>query len=228
MSKHSKPLLAEDPDEQGGDFQVSTTTVNDLINPDGEGEKKKKGRPKREAPPPRERKPIEIRSGLLKGIFCHFDYDHSLAPNVTNGMFCESEVPAHMDLINAFKKFEPHLAIIFGAINKDYHLGAAANGLDLERDPIALELTNWKVHKFELVKYGDEEGIIFSGTLELATGIAQMKTPLITFLNSKYDLGGELRKVADQVIFEIEEYLHGRKKMAETQIKMEFNHEEAL
>lgn len=227
MSRHSKPVVPEDSDALS-DFSADSQTISG--HPDEpviEKEKKKRGRQKKEPPPPREKKVIEVRGGKLKDIFCHYEYDHNLSPTVTNGNSVESEVPCHPDLIAAFKKFEPHLAIIFGDINQDYHEGADANKLG-ERDPIRLALQNWKVTKFKLVEYGDEEGIIISGSIDMVTGNAPLNTPIITFLNSKYDLADELRVVTNEVIFEIEEYLHGRKKAADNQLKMEFNHEEAL
>ncbi len=192
----------------------------DLIDEDEPKIKRGRGRPPKskelEAAAPRMRKPIEIRSGLLKDkIFCTFTYDHNLSPTATNACKIASEVPIHPDMAEAYKAFIPHLAIIFQGIRQE--------DLDLEHlpqdehDPIFIKLSTYDVTAFKLVEYDDAEAIILIGSESLPTGEARLETPPITFSSSRYSLAGELRIVTDAIIFETEEYLHGRKKADDVQ-----------
>lgn len=209
-----------------------TTSTDDDWNPDkqtdapaGEpAEKKKPGRPKKEKPEvkPRQTKPIEIRTGaLVNTLFCTFIYDHNLAPTISNKIKVESEIPVHDDLRSAFKQLAPHLAVIFGAMELD-----DLNKIQVDRqpgeeaDPVLVNLNRFEVSEFKLEKYVEEETVILIGTEELPTGFAKLVTPPIRFVNSKYAHARELREAIDIVIFEIEEYLHGRKRAQDPQLEL--------
>lgn len=206
--------------EAGGpDLDGDGTDIQD-DDQDETPKKKKAGRPPKkkelEAAAPRTTKPIEIRAGALKDdIYCHFSYDHNLAPSVQNKIGIKSEVLIHPDMTEAFARLNPHLALIFRGIREE--------DLDMddlpkdERDPIFIKLKEYTVNGFKLIEYGDEESVVLIGSEELPTGPAHLETPQIYFTNSKYSEAGRLRLDLNALIFEIEEYLHGRKKADDLQ-----------
>lgn len=184
-------------------------------------EKKKPGRPKKDKEPPKPRGPrkvLEIRAGSIKkDIFCHFAYDHNLAPTITNEIEVKSEIPVHDDMRIAFKQLAPHLAMIFGGLTLE-----EVNDIDMEdqEDENLIRLRKFEVSSFYLDKYDELEAVILIGTEELPTGIAFLTTPAIQFVNSKYEHAAALRASIDDALFEIEEYLHGRKRADDKQLKM--------
>lgn len=208
----------------GNDTEDDTTDDWDPAaeKPAQEEEKKKgkPGRPKKEkpAPAPRQTKPIEIRAGALnKEIFCNFIYDHNLAPTITNEIKVKSEIPVHDDLRNAFKQLVPHLAIIFGRMTMEEVAGISPGN---QEDPALMKLFLFDVTEFFLDGYGDEESVVLVGTEKLPTGEAKLTTPDIRFFGSKYGHATDLRLRIDEVITEIEEYLHGRKRADDPQLSL--------
>ena len=207
-------------DEGGGNGE------GDDWEPDSEpttdGEKKKPGRPKKlkETKPPRETKPIEIRAAsIVKDMFCHFKYDHNLGLGITNDMGNKSGVPIHDDMRVAFKQLVPHLAMIFGALTIE-EVNSIKPGD--ENDPTLLILHKFQVTGFVLDEYDESEGVTLIGSEELPSGLAGLDTPIIRFMEARYDHGDALRSAIDLCIFEVEEYLHGRKRGDQTQTSLAF------
>ena len=208
-------------DDEEGDQDWDPNMGDGLPTDAPEKDKKKPGRPAKPKEPPKEKKPrkiIEVRAGSLKKeIFCHYTYDHNLGPAMSNEVSIKSEVPVDDDLRIAFKQLVPHLAIIFQRMTLEEINGIDAND---QKDPAMLKLLTFSVDGFYLDKYDDEEGVVLIGTEKLPTGLANLITPPIRFVGSRYEHAGSLRVVLDQVIYEIEEYLHGRKRADDKQLNL--------
>jgi len=223
MAKQTPPELSmDDVHENARLADIGGADNSGNSDDDEPKEKRKRGRPpgkkEPEAAAPRMRKPVEIRAGALKDkIFCSFAYDHNLSPTATNEVRIKSEVPVHPDMVEAFKKFIPHMAIIFQGIRQEDLDGDLPQD---EHDPIFIKLASYDVTAFKLEEYDDAEAIILIGSESLPTGEARLETPPIKFANSKYSNAGELRIVTDDVLFEIEEYLNGRKKAEDIQTSL--------
>lgn len=180
-------------------------------------EKKKSPEPKTQRP----RQPIEIRAGKIhKEIFCHFTYDQNFTNFVSNDMTCKSGIPIHEDMRPAFNRLIPHLAAIFEEIDGDQFL--TATQWDPEDKPLDLAalIASFSIIGFRLEEYDEEETIVLIGERLLECGPAKLETPPILFSNSVYAHIQELRIDIDAVIYEILEYLHGRKRAPEAQLDM--------
>lgn len=142
-------------------------------------------------------------------MFCHFDYDHNLGMGISNEIGVKSEIPIHEDMRIAFRQLVPHLAMIFGTLTIDQINGIVPGD---EHDLTLLALRKFEIAGFTLDNYDESLGIILFGSEELPTGTAQLQTPMIRFYQSKYEHAETLRAALDTCIFEVEEYLHGRKR----------------
>lgn len=204
----------DDEDDDDQDWQPSEAPATEVKN--------KPGRPKKEKEPakPRDTKPIEIRAAAIKkDMFCHFTYDHNLGLGISNEINVKSEVPVHDDLRNAFRQLVPHLAMIFGALTLD-EINAMKPGDD--KDHTLLALRKFQIEGFTLDNYDESEGVSLYGSEELPTGTASLETPMIRFFEKRYIHSGALRGALDGCIFEVEEYLHGRKRGDQAQTSFGF------
>lgn len=187
--------------------------------------KPKKEKPPKEVKTQRPRQPVEIRSGKIhKTIFCHFTYDQNFPNFVSNEVLMKSGVPIHEDMKPAFDRFVPHLALIFQEIDDEQFLATQpfSDGTPPTQPPIALLalLGDFTISAFRLEEYDEEEAIVLMGERTLEAGPAKLETPPIFFTGANYKRAKELRIITDGVIFEILEYLHGRKRAPETQLDL--------
>ncbi|WP_346318211.1 hypothetical protein [Chitinophaga sp. YIM B06452] len=166
----------------------------------------------------REKKPIEVRSGALKGIFCDYSYDHMVAQNTTNNVRISSHVPVHADLTAAFKRLHVHLAVICEEIHADDIpdidnlpvLNEAWDADDSRQPPLAAKLAKYAVSSFKIVGNGENEGVVLTGGKLLSTTDEVGLTTPVTKYQSEYPFVNELRIAVDDLVSEIEAYMNGK------------------
>lgn len=181
-------------------------------------------------------KPIQIKSGSLKDIFCHYTYDHTIQQNTTNNVICKSHLPIHDDLKNAFGRFNAHLAVICEEIHPDEitdidNLPTLNPDLpvnDPSQDPMAVKISRYSVSSVRIVGNGENEGVILTGMKQLTTAaLVGLETPVTKF-SSEYAFVPELRIATSDLVSEIEQYMNG-KQAPSRQTEMDFGdgeHEE--
>lgn len=176
-----------------------------------------------------EAKAIEVRSGKLSGIFCHYEYLHTVAENTKNKIKNDSEVPMHDDLLAAFQQLNVHLAVIceeilHAEISDIDNLPVYDTDPDLtdaDQDPLAARLNRFSVTAFQLSGTGENEGVILIGSKRLSTGeLVELKTPVVRW-KSEYAFTNELHIAVFDLITEIEEYNAG-KQAPQRQMEMDF------
>ncbi|MFL5809212.1 MAG: hypothetical protein ACJ749_06790 [Flavisolibacter sp.] len=169
----------------------------------------------------KKRKAIEIRGAKIKSIFCDYSYDHTVAPNTTNSVSVKSEIPAHEDLFNCFRKLVPHLAVICDEISAE----------DLRDitfipsiDPVTEKIALFSVSSFKLDDYDAKEGVTITGEKRLKIGdYVSLVTPKIRWDNDKYPFVEELRIAVTELLFEVEEYMKGNKMADNPQQELPFD-----
>jgi hypothetical protein len=159
---------------------------------------------------------IEITGGTISGIFCNYAYAHKVSEHTTNKANITSQVPAHNDLKEAFKKLNPHLAIICEEVDAnavpdiDDLPAMKEDTEDKDQDPLALKLSKFTVIDFKVSGEGDNAGITLTGYKRLSTGDeVKLTTPKIKWL-SEYLFINELRIVSDDLCQEIDLYRRGK------------------
>lgn len=212
----------DDDDTQDDDWEPAKELV---VLDSAKIKKEKKEKPPKEVKTQRPRQPIEIRSGKIhKLIFCHFTYDQNFPNFVSNEVLCKSGIPIHEDMRPTFDRLLPHLALIFQEIDDEQFLATQPfnDGTPPTQPPIALLalLSEFSISAFRLEEYDEEEAIVLMGERTLEAGPAKLETPPIFFTGANYKRAKELRVATDAVIFEILEYLHGRKRAPEAQLDL--------
>ncbi|PUZ25047.1 hypothetical protein DCC81_12090 [Chitinophaga parva] len=176
-----------------------------------------------------EAKAIEVRSGKLSGIFCHYEYLHTVAENTKNKIGVKSEVPMHEDLPRAFSKLNVHLAVVCEEIRPDEIpdiddlpvWDADPDLTESDQDPLAVRLNRFHVTAFQISGTGENEGVILTGSKRLSTGeLVSLQTPVVRW-KSEYAFTNELHIAVFDLVTEIEEYNSG-KQAPQRQMEMDF------
>ncbi|MVT11349.1 hypothetical protein [Chitinophaga tropicalis] len=162
---------------------------------------------------------IEIRAGYLKdNMFCHYEYDHTVAANTTDNIKRKSQVPVHEDMITAFSDLDVHLAVIWKEINpeeiKDIdNLPELIEDLDLDdpgQDKLAVMLSKFSVNAFKIVGSGENEGVVLIGQKQLDNyENGKLETPVVKW-QSDYPFVNELHVAVFNAVEEIEQYMQGK------------------
>jgi len=162
-------------------------------------------------------KAIEIKGGRLKdNMFCHYEYDHTVAANTTDSIKRASQVPVHDDMINSFRDLNVHLALICEEIRPeeiqdiDNLPEMKKDTEDQDQDPLALKLSKFSVSAFKVVGNGENEGVVLIGQKVLSTlESVKLETPPVKW-QSSYHFANELHVAVFNVVEEIEQYMNGK------------------
>ncbi len=162
-------------------------------------------------------KAIEIKGGALKdSMFCHYEYDHTVAANTTDNIKRKSQVPVHDDMINTFKDLNVHLALICEEIRPEEIIDIdklpemKPDTDDQDQDPLALKLSKFSVCAFKIVGNGENEGVVLTGQKVLSTlESVKLETPVVKW-QSNYHFANELHVAVFNVVEEIEQYMEGK------------------
>lgn len=211
-----KTTVAAGTNEDG--TPVISGTAEDLIEKFNEISEKRKD----EAKPKEDQKPIVIKGAALKDIFCHYSYDHTVAPNVVNSVNIKSAVPIHDDMKMKFKFLRNHLAAICEELTDDQMENFKAGHFHQD-------MAEWfSVYAFRIQGTGDNEGAVLIGEKTLSTGdTVKLETPLIKWDSDKYHLPYELRMAIDDCVHEVELYMQGKQAPAYVQTGL-FDENEAV
>lgn len=162
---------------------------------------------------------IEIKAGHLKdNMFCHYEYDHTVAANTTDNIKRKSQVPVHEDMIAAFKDLNVHLAVICeeitpGDIDDIDNLPEVDPELDLDdpaQDKLAVKLAKFSVSAFKVVGNGENEGVVLIGQKLLSNmESVKLETPVVKW-QSDYPFVNELHVAVFNAVEEIEYYMNGK------------------
>lgn len=114
----------------------------------------------------------------------------------------DGENAIHDDLKAAFKKLNPHLALIAEMI-----ANPALDDLDMISD----EVKDFNVTGFSIGGNGDTEGVTLIGQRTLSTGkILNLTTPFEKWDGSEYAFINELAETIEECKHEVELYLNGK------------------
>lgn len=155
-----------------------------------------------------------MKSGELKSsLFLKANYTQALPGHGLRERTDNCNIPVHDDLLNAFKRLKPHLAILCD-----------------ELDPKKKQLQQWSVDSLEkytvskIVIKGDDEitGVEINGHKENKYGIVNLDTPLTKFDSTEYAYPIELKEDVEALITEMELYLFEGKRAPEKQMGFDF------
>lgn len=129
---------------------------------------------------------------------------------------CENLV--HPDLVTAFQKLAPHMALIVDLRESDIiGKGKGKKAID------AIEPEHFS--KFEVKSFsigGDGEGVVISGNKKLNSAqIFNINTPFQKYEDelSDYQWGSELAEVVQHCIYEVEQYIAGKCAAKQTELQ---------
>lgn len=213
-----KKSIQEDPDKETVTKIIIDTPKGDQL----EEEELQEEEPEDEEPAPRQRKPIEVRAAQLKDeMFCHYTYDHTVAPNTTNEVKCKSAVPIHKHLSAAFARLNPHLAVICDEITKEEIGDIDALPTDKD-DELFIKISPFTVAAFKLDGIDATEGVYLIGQKKLSDGdYLKMEAPKKRW-DSSYPFINELRMAIMDIVHEVELYMGG-KQAPKQQLSMGFD-----
>ncbi len=181
---------------------------------------------------------VTITGGHIKDdMFCHYSYSKEVAKGITDKATIKSQRPIHDDMKAAFRKLNPHLAVIceevhnleIGDIDK---MPVRPENMPLDEWEKSLEGIDKKLYAFVVsgIQYdgsGENEGVILIGKKTLSTGDSvQLTTPKIVWEASSYFFINELRVAARDLADEIMLYMDGKQAPRAIQTEMEFPVEE--
>lgn len=156
-------------------------------------------------------KTIVIKGAALTDIFCHYSYDHTVAPGIVNSNKVKSAVPVHDDLKAKFRALRDHLAAICEELTEDQMHNLQTGHFHPEMSEA------FSVSAFKIVGTGDSEGVVLIGEKKLSTGESvKLETPT-TKWESNYSCVNELRIAIGDCIAEVEEYMNGKQAPAYVQ-----------
>ncbi len=172
-----------------------------------------------------EDKPIVITGAALKYLFCHYSYDHTIAPGIINSVRIKSELPVHDDLREKFKFLSPHLAAICEELDDEaMEYFTEHNNLFSFTE----KGKNFSVSAFKIVGSVHNQGVVLIGEKQLTTGeFVRLETPVVKW-DGEYQLINELRISIDDCISEVEQYVKGKQAPAYVQTEMFEEKEEAI
>jgi hypothetical protein len=158
---------------------------------------------------------IDVRSARLRDqLFCDYKYLFE-ASGATNKASITSEVPVHEDLVTAYKKLNPHLAVICEEVspNEIVDIDDIGEYDDKIHEEGSLEhkMSHFVVTGFRLEGEGEREGVVLIGEKRLSTGEwLKLETPKVGW-SDDYACVNELRVSIGDVIAEVEEYKDGKR-----------------
>lgn len=172
-------------------------------------------------------KTIEIRGAKIKDDFCNYTYELKTGPTAGDALNRSGASIIHEDLKAAFKKLNPHLAVICEEVDSNKINDIADyEALDLMGDyranSIEKKMLSFFVTQFLIEGSGKNESVTLIGFKRLSTGDdLQLKTPKIKWAGV-YQFVDELRATIDVCIAEVEEYMNGKTAPKMVQQAMEF------
>lgn len=181
---------------------------------------------------------VTITGGHLKDdMFCHYSYTMEVADGITDNINRKSQRPIHDDMKSAFRKLNPHLAVICEEVHnleiKDIELvpvrpqDQPLDEWEKKLDGIDKKLYAFVVSGIQFQGTGENEGVVLIGKKKLSTGDwVELTTPRIVWETSSYYFLNELRIAADDVAEEIKQYMEGKQAPRMIQTEMEFPEDE--
>lgn len=179
-----------------------------------------------------EKKPIEIKSALIKNVmFCSYSYEENLPFNVTRSQSCNNaNIPIHPDMQQAWKKLNVHLALICEEVKpdeiKDVDNIEEYNDKVHAVGSIEHRLSLFSVRSWQVQDEYDKEGVVLVGSKRLTTNdLVKLETPKRKWTDN-YPFINELRVAIQDCQHEVEEYHLCRKRAPERQTALEFPEDE--
>lgn len=170
----------------------------------------------------KERKTIEVTGAdLVDQMFCNYKYKHTVGPNTVNSVSTKSELPVHSDLVLAFRKLDPHLAVICEEVAP-----SAIKSIEFipAIDPVSDIIRKFLVTSFRLDGTDDNMKVVLAGTKALSSGeVIKLETPKVA-LDASYPFATELTSTIQDLVSEVEQYMKG-KKADEPQQELPFGEE---
>lgn len=167
---------------------------------------------------------IEIKSAeLVDQMFCNYKYKHTVGPNTTNTVTTKSEVPVHHDLVAAFRRLDPHLAVICEEVDP----AVIGDINDIDHQTTADRIEKFEVTKFTVDGPAESMTLVLAGLKELSTGESiKLETPKIN-IDGSYPFADELASTIQDCLSEVHEYMHG-KQAESNQLEIEFAPHDSL
>lgn len=129
---------------------------------------------------------------------------------------CENLV--HPDLVAAFQKLAPHMALIVDLRESDI-IGKTGKKTAIDAVPVE-HFSKFEVKSFSIG--GDGEGVVISGNKKLNSAqIFNINTPFQKYEDelSDYQWGSELAEVVQHCVYEVEQYLSGKCAAKQTELQ---------
>ena len=170
---------------------------------------------------------------LKDEMFGHYSYSKEVTEGITDKYAVKSQLPVHDDMKSAFRKFNPHLAVICEEVHNlevDDIEKIKVKPADVSLDDFekSLEGVDQKLFRFVVTTVqfdgtGENAGVTLIGKKKLSTGDwLQLTTPKITWLDSSYFFINELRLASDDLTQEVLDYMDGKQAPRIVQTEMEF------
>lgn len=147
---------------------------------------------------------------------CYLRHNEDESTTVVDEKDCENLV--HPDLVNAFQKLAPHMALLCDLRESDIiGKGKGKKAID------AIEPEHFS--KFEIKSFsigGDGEGVTISGNKKLNSAqIFNINTPFQKYEDelSDYQWGSELAEAMERCKYEVQEYLNGKCAAKQTELQ---------
>lgn len=180
--------------------------------------------------------PVRITAATIKDGFCTYYYDLKVNETVTDKLKRNSGLLVHIDLLNAFKKLNPHLAVICEEINAfditdiekivSSDDEEAYDKLPDDEKKISDIMSQYSVTGFTIDSTGENEGVSLVGTKKLSTGEPlKLDAPKKKY-NGNYHFINEFRVAVDACVFEVSEYMNGKGAPIMVQTDMDFPSED--
>lgn len=168
---------------------------------------------------------VNILSAALKNAMCNYSYE--ILDGVGEGDIINRKGSSivHSDLIRAFRKLDVHLALICEEIDKssisDIEHFENMKTVEFEDGTIEKAVSAFTANSVKT----DKSGVTVTGTKELSTGDhVTLQSPKVDW-DDDYQFLGELKVVVDEIQFEVEEYMNGKKAPEYVQQELSFETE---